>query len=252
MIHYKQNGSTHIVIVLLLVIALIGTLGLVYWRSNLNQKEVTHDNAPHTQTPIVETPATLSSLSFNPTFGVDVSFSYPQQWNAMRSVDGPIPVEELGEHTSETITVTSPSKNTSVTYTLTANGGIGGVCEEETHGTIASVAHSPLTGVSNTSITEYTSQSSEGYQYFSELTNTNGATNASVDTSVCILAFENFIQLDGTKGTQLLQARIHVSSLDTADGSPKDVASLATIQSIYADAEYIQAKAIITSTTQKK
>jgi type II secretory pathway pseudopilin PulG len=45
----KQTGSAHVVIIVILVIALLGTLGFVFWQNFINKDSATQDSTTNTQ-----------------------------------------------------------------------------------------------------------------------------------------------------------------------------------------------------------
>jgi hypothetical protein len=95
-------------------------------------------------------------------FGVDLSFSYPEDWTLSRKMTGEKLVSEknIGE---ETITITSPDKSYSVLYNIGANGGLGGMCDPEQAGVIKTFSFSGLNGFP--SATFVSRVTSEGGRY---------------------------------------------------------------------------------------
>ncbi len=77
----KQNGSAHVLIVIILVVALIGTLGFVFWQ-NLTRNEAAETKtetevATKTQTQEPTVPNTWPKFNDN-TLGLN--FNYPDSW----------------------------------------------------------------------------------------------------------------------------------------------------------------------------
>jgi len=78
--HSKQSGSTHVIIIVILIVALLGTLGFVFWKNYINQegpKDVAHNDSP-TKVETKKTPYdgwlsySLKREKFN--------FKYPASW----------------------------------------------------------------------------------------------------------------------------------------------------------------------------
>lgn len=85
----KQNGSAHVVIIVILVIALVGTLGFVFWQNSVNKKDSV-DNAAQTDNSTEKsTPEIITK-----TFTIDsVTFDTPKSWS--KEGESPIPSNDL-------------------------------------------------------------------------------------------------------------------------------------------------------------
>lgn len=82
----KQAGSVHIIITVVLVVAVIGVLGFVFWKNMINKKSTNID-----RTALVDKPEARNSVSENKTdeiqykeyissTGSGLSFKYPATW----------------------------------------------------------------------------------------------------------------------------------------------------------------------------
>lgn len=247
---HKQRGSTHLVLVVILVLALLGALGFIFWQ-NFVQKNGTNVNQNESVSQTTKTIETvkLKTVAFNPAFGARLGFSYPENWSLERSIEGPIPLDGEKGITSETITVTSPSKNIYVKYQLGANGGLGGMCLPEESGIISVLRQTPLANFSGNSFSENIAHRDGGYRYFSGIMSDSSLNNAKVGGSECALAYAEVIRLSEKDNITLMGASIHIKGLEkNYDGATKDPAELSIIENKFQDDEYKQAKTVILST----
>jgi len=71
----KQSGSAHVIIIVILVLALLGTLGFIFWQNFVASKDVAVKQSTTTITPDATSEAsTIQNVYTNDTF----SFSYPK------------------------------------------------------------------------------------------------------------------------------------------------------------------------------
>lgn len=145
----SQKGSAHIVIIIILVVALLGTLGFVFWQ-NFMQKDT--ETKPTTQSSTQkDTPKQITYKTYQ-TNKYPISFKYPDSWTIKnekaddqssfsRSVDVVTSANDVvsfsaggqglggtcggNPPTRSTVDVTSTAlktpKPTTLSYTLTAN-----------------------------------------------------------------------------------------------------------------------------------
>ena len=76
----QQKGSAHIVIIVLLVVALLGALGFVFWQSFMKEKDVnTTETSNSVDTSKDETKPKTDGLTYrNESIGIE--FTYPKDW----------------------------------------------------------------------------------------------------------------------------------------------------------------------------
>jgi len=113
--HTTQRGSAHAIVIILLVLALSGTLGFVFYQNFIGKK----DEAPKpAQTAKVET-TKVERIAFNSTI---YAFDYPKDWTVEAT---PVP----GSTNGATVTkVYNPEKTVQATLNV-SSGGIGGSCD---------------------------------------------------------------------------------------------------------------------------
>lgn len=245
--NYTQKGSAHVVIVIVLVAALLGALGFIFWQNFMKEKPATDQ----TSTNKTETTPKLLTASFNEGFKANTSFSYPENWTLERSVTGSFPVNLENGATSEEIKITSPSKKYSAHYRISAHAGIGGACPEEDIGVVKQVRSEPanLKPEENNFTEAIATNDAEKFVYYAGLM----SRDVTKDTSACELSFAVLTQLgdleDGTP-VDLFEASVHIEGLNDPSNlfEGNGVATIAEIEAKFKDAEFNQAKAIIVST----
>lgn len=85
----KQDGSAHIVAIVILIIALVGTLGFVFWQNFLNKKD-SADNVAQTDNSSKESTSEVTTK----TFTVDsITFDTLKSWS--KEGESPIPSNDL-------------------------------------------------------------------------------------------------------------------------------------------------------------
>ncbi len=250
---HKQQGSAHLVIVVVLVLALLGALGFIFWQ-NFIQK--TESNVVKTKTVAQSSTNTetksLKTAVFDPVFSVRLGLSYPEDWTLERSTDGPIPLDGDKGATTEIITVFSPSKNIYVRYQMGANGGIGGACSPEDSGTISVIRNTALKSFPYGSFSENIIKVGSGYKYFAGIMSSDALAIAKVGGSECDLSMASSIPLAEKDNTMLMGAVIFIKGLKRDyPGITSDLSTISDIENGFKDSEYKDAKAIVLSTELK-
>jgi hypothetical protein len=88
----NQQGSTHVAIILVLVVALVGTLGFVFWQ-NFSKTDVSDTPEASTETvndnePAIETVLNIpAGYTMYENEALGFSLSYPSQWGDLRSIE---------------------------------------------------------------------------------------------------------------------------------------------------------------------
>lgn len=88
----KQSGSTHVIIIVILIIALLGTLGFVFWKNYIDKQPVAKSNensrTENTKTPPKDEYEGWKTYASNRD---GYSIKYPSDWLAIKetSNDGP-------------------------------------------------------------------------------------------------------------------------------------------------------------------
>lgn len=241
---YSQKGSTYAVIVVILVVALLGALGFIFWQ-NVNKKAT----PPISQE--TEITNNLLTISFNEGFQVDTSIKYPKDWTLERSVTGSFPVNLENGPTTETLKIISPSKKYFAQYKMSAHGGIGGMCAEEETGVIKQISLAPANFYETAFIEAIATTKAGKFVYYAGLMDQE----LSEDDSTCGLYLAALTHMGALKdGTaiDLFEASVHIEGLNDPSNLFGDdgVATEAEIESAFKNSEYQQAKAIIASTEQ--
>jgi hypothetical protein len=137
----KQSGSAHLTIIIILVIALVGLLGFVYWQNFMQPKTIEAENNTATNTSNLMADGTvLLSKSITETVtGANLTLSYPNDWILTSSKSLNPDQESLNER----IYITSPDTNVKVSL-WSGISGVGGTCDPESAGTFSSVKTYPL------------------------------------------------------------------------------------------------------------
>ena len=78
-----QKGSAHVVIIVILIIALIGVLGFVFWQNFIKKDDVTKPATTAVSDETTEKPITYKTYT---TDIYDISFEYPDTWSLGNTV----------------------------------------------------------------------------------------------------------------------------------------------------------------------
>ncbi len=241
----SNQGSAHVVIIIILVVALLSTLGFVFWQ-NLN-KPKTDQTTTQSSSSTHQTDTTkLMDGGVAGSFPTPLTWKFPETWSLNYTGNGP---ESLDDTSVQTLTLTSPSEKYTVTYSVGINGGRGGTCGGDTS-TVEYISQAPIAGLVNGRYVEFISNRGDlpGYTYISGITeNSDSVKSAKVGTSSCFFGIGG-LTLSAEHNYTLLQASIGIKDLDDENGYPKATDNIATIKSAFNDDEYIQAKNILLST----
>lgn len=263
MYKHKQNqrGASHLFLVIIVLLAIAGGVGYLFWSNVINKSENKQDN--NQKATIKESSdAKAVKMKQGQTVGfpVTVSWSYPETWSMKR--EGYEEIIKKGDQDThgQMITLSSPSKGFEVVYNLYYNGGFGGACPE---GDIQHIEKQKSDYLQNTyfinaivdSYSFVNNKSTfEGYRYTSGLmkNDTGKLPNLKVGDKACEISFGNLMQL-GTDPNISLQTRIGLNSIYKYDqeGSQIAIKDMQTIKDQYAKDEYKDAVKILLSTAVK-
>lgn len=119
----SESGSAHLVIIIVLVVALLGTLGFVYWQ-NFVQTKTANTQTNQTNTSNNQTvKAQLTEDVTDSSRGTGLSIKYPASWSYSRYLSN-IPKGSYDK--GDTYTVTSPDSKVSVVLRIGLYGGSAG------------------------------------------------------------------------------------------------------------------------------
>lgn len=243
----KTRGSAHVIVIICLVVAFIGSLGVVFYQNFVQKDSNATDDVAKTDSSAAKNapaPATkLISESLSDGFGVKLSFDYPSNWSFSRTTTGPLPIIDRGNPTDQKMTITSPSGKFVVTYRVVSIDGFGGVCVPDETGIYATASYEELSKFEGLSYFEFTTSSMPVADDGTHTTGgmvlikTANAKLAVSGASVCETSFAEMIALNAN-GVTFVSPRVTISGVRTAEEFK--VAAKGT--------EYEQAKAILLST----
>ncbi len=241
-----QNGSAHVIIIIVLVVALIGALGWIFWQNMSRNKDADlHKSDKHaTSNKVEEREAKLVSghselaQSLSP-----LTFKYPETWKLNREIKGPNPPNG-SDISSEAITITAPDDSMSVGFDI-SNGGIGGMCVPEEEGKIRSLSYEGLQNTKGVSFATYVTDDLDGTKHsYAGLIRTvvggsNNVASLKAGDSSCSVYLRNALSVSGSSlSLNVMSPSIRINGQDT---SPD-------ISSRYSGRMYEEAKAILLST----
>lgn len=128
-----SRGEAHTVIIIVLVVALLGALGYIFYANFIAKKTDTSKqdsgDSKVAETPKQEAPKEeLTTVTLNDIFTPGVTYQYPKAWSERRTSSGEIPLTEDGSAMQSSI-VTTADKAIDVSASMLVGGGIGGYCE---------------------------------------------------------------------------------------------------------------------------
>ncbi len=130
-----SRGEAHTVIIIVLVVALLGALGYIFYANFIAKKADTSkqdsDDSKVAETPKQEAPKEeLTTVTLNDIFKPGLAYAYPKSWSERRASSGSVPITEDGS-TAQNSIVTTADKTIDVTISMVVGGGIGGACMPE-------------------------------------------------------------------------------------------------------------------------
>ncbi len=130
-----RRGEAHTVIIIVLAVALLGTLGYIFYANFIAKKADTgkqdSGDSKVAETPKQEAPnEELTTVTLNDIFNPGLEYKYPKSWSEKRTSAGYIPITEDGT-TVQTSTVSTNSDKVRVKIAMMVGGGIGGACNPD-------------------------------------------------------------------------------------------------------------------------
>lgn len=226
----SQLGSAHLITIIILVVALLGALGYIYWQNFMQSKTSTSNNTTTTVTSA--TVALDKSINENVT-GSNLTLNYPSDWS-VSSVTGLNPSQQ----TSNTkMFITSPDDNIKVTFWAGVDG-IGGTCGDPADSTITNLATYPIANYSGYTLYESTiSFSSGGYSAVAEVLKNDS--KIQTNASACELGLGFFGATNGTINqvsvsfNNNLSASMTTTAIDTVRATDNYKTAIKIIQSLH-------------------
>lgn len=154
-----QRGSSHLILIIVLVIVILGGLGYVYWLNYMQPKVTSDTNAAV----IVPADVALTEVASDQTTESGLAIKYPKSWASNNtSLTG-----------SDNTTITSPDGKVVVNFDVELTNGLGGICAASSDGgkitRLAQLDTSAIGGFSGARFASYVNHNTvDGtYTYFS-------------------------------------------------------------------------------------
>jgi len=269
----NQIGSAHSVLVIILVASLLFALGFIFVQNfvvNTDESQnasIDSDGAIPTKTDTDqsvinnEPEVALKTAKISKDFGVNLSFSYPEDWTLSRKTTGEKLLSErnTGE---EVITITSPNKSYSVLYNIGANGGLGGACDPDSQYKIKTFSYETLDNFSSAIFYSGVSGEEEEYKSYAGLMTSVSLDGEKIDyyskmkvgDSVCDIYLKNLIGLDSSRenfNVVALDMSIQAKGManNRITGKQDGFKNFNNAKQVLTGEDYEQAKEILLSTT---
>lgn len=245
----NQSGSAHLLIIILLLVALLGSLGFIFWQNFMKADETNKQSTEKTVKPSEESSDSLT-ISLGNYLAKKFVLTYPKTWtlgaNESASADSGL---------IENVRITSPSKNVYVDYVSYFDNSSGYVCgnDVESH-TYESFTPTRLTGFPEFSYYEATVNSkNNGYFYTAYLSQNNTLKDAP-NANYCSLDTYNIytresIPTGGDQSPRIFwTAKIGSSVYMTASNEIKKyAATISELNEFLASDDFKAAKSILIS-----
>lgn len=154
-----SRGEAHTVIIIVLVVALLGALGYIFYANFIAKKADTGkqdaSDSKVAETPKQETPKEeLTTVTLNDIFKPGLAYAYPKSWSERRASSGEVPITENGT-TSQSSIVTTADKTIDITIEMMVGGGIGGYCNPDEEKNLDWFAYEKSKNLSGFAYVEY-------------------------------------------------------------------------------------------------
>lgn len=173
----QQRGSTHAIIIVILVVALLGVLGVVFYQNFIANKSTSTTTQDTTTQKTIET----VRMAFESKI---YAFDYPKVWSV---------VSESTSDGANATTLMNPDKTIRVKLRI-AGGGIGGNCDPTSPRKVRfyNVYPTAVTKLSDAKayvVEAMTDAEGGGYNYTIGLTQDGGDTHAALGDPFCTVAY---------------------------------------------------------------
>lgn len=245
--NHSQSGSAHVIVIILLILALLGALGFVFYQNFIvkqaSDTQTTNDQSSEDKPEIV-----TSRLAFNNDI---YALDHPKNWAV--NIKKPTSAEDLD--TTRTLTIAGPEKTVEVKVVI-AEGGLGGACDTNDglklrYYNVRQKAVTKLTKEPLYLVEAMTDYLGGGYKYIIGLSPEGGETHASLGDSHCTVQYVGVaskVIIDPVTDTitqPTIIATIHFPKLPEA--TQQKVKSIDEITAIFATDEYQTAVTILES-----
>lgn len=205
----NQSGFAHLVIItVILAVALVGTLGFVFWQNFMQPKHQTSGNSTgggSSKTGDSDKPKTdpsqiaLSEVASDQNRGTGLAIKYPSTWSVTHESNN----TESGK--PESYNILSPDGKVKVFFMI-GQDGVGGTCDpSDTTYVVSQAEYEAIPQYSKARYIEYVTHSTadDTYAYFAGTQINNQYTSNSIKAGdqACVLGMPGFFTpLEGTLG----------------------------------------------------
>lgn len=237
-------------IVVIIMLVMLGAIGYLVWQ---------HFSENRANTGVQSSAVSEKTVPIARPFGLTINVTYPETWKYDVETKGPAPASrelvQEGQITQERITITSPSGNVQVVYSISNAGGLGGACFPEEENIITRAAYQELPRFANVGLGEF-AVTDEAIQqptlYVTDQPNYDDTplTQIEAGASVCELVFRPFIALgeDPENFDAILRGYVTLPQFTDEAGSLSGEAE--RINALLMSEEALIAKKILLSTAK--
>lgn len=237
----NQRGSAHAVVIVLLVIALLGALGFVFYQNFMAPKPEVHQE----QAKVEEDKTKTTQLAFQNSI---YEFDHPDDWEV---------VTERPDASNVETAVTSPSGDIKIRFAI-AEGGVGGACNTESglkvrYYNVGTNAVTKLGKEPAYMVEAIKDALGGGYDYVVGLTEEGGETHAAVGESACTVQFVGLASRLILTGNTVEQPTIiaNVTFPRLEDAETKKLKEMQPLKDMLTTKEYQAAVQILESARKK-
>ena len=257
-----QSGFVHLLIILLLVVALAGTLGFVYWQNFMQPKQTNVIDTNKSKDKTV----TANEISINPSGKNPITFSYPKSWTIeQKKTDGIDTIHSVTDkyNGSDIVKISSPSGDIYISINNYVHpGGFGFECSEAETNKYVSLKPTALDSYSGYSYFEAIVHNTYNNDYFydSYLADNSGkiALTDLISNGYCAAHAQNtvtripYIDIDSPGEYSVWNANIKSTDFLNSDGSTKNASDTTSINTLLNSAEFKTARDILLSAEYTK
>ena len=228
----RTNGSAHVVIIVVLIVALLGALGYIFYQNFIAKKADTESPSVTTSTEnSKDSTVKTAHLAMTDVFKNGVSLDYPESWSFIHeAAQGDIPATDKTT-TMDNYSFISPDKKVTLSIQQMAGGGIGGACMPEEEPTLATYGYETSSLWPGHTYVEFTYKDSSSGKITvrQSITHQATATSAKAGDSVCDSRYYNIAETGKyveTESPILLMTNIRAEN-STENGLYEDSAASA-------------------------
>jgi hypothetical protein len=239
----SQSGSVHAVAIILLVLALLGTLGFVFYQNFIAKKTDTPVTVS-TDQPVVNTET--ARIAFNSDI---YELDYSKSWAVTTTKTGD----------GSTTTFANVDKTINVTFAV-SSGGLGGACDTNDglkvrYHNVHPAFSDKLTGVPLYLVEAMSDYPGGGYNYVIGLVPDGGETHAAIGDSHCTIGYvgvaSSVVTDNATDAVTKPTILANISFPKLPDAKDRKVKDMQTIKDILSTDDYKAAVKILESARKK-